>query len=160
MIQRFQTIFLLIIVGVMIAMPFLSLYTKVDPDQGHVYMLTALALKTLGSNGDLIRSVMIPYCATACLSILIGFVALIEIFQYNNRLLQIKLGALNAWLITALIGVILYFSLEMNKSILEDTTGDRGIGFILPAVAILSNLIANRLIRRDENLVRSADRMR
>jgi hypothetical protein len=34
------------------------------------------------------------------------------------------------------------------------------IGFFLVIIAMICNILANRFIRRDENLVRSADRMR
>ena len=33
-------------------------------------------------------------------------------------------------------------------------------GFFLPAIAMVFNILANRFIRRDENLVRSVDRLR
>jgi hypothetical protein len=34
------------------------------------------------------------------------------------------------------------------------------MGLYLPIAAMICNILANRFIRRDENLVRSADRMR
>jgi hypothetical protein len=38
--------------------------------------------------------------------------------------------------------------------------GERGVGFYLPLLALILNFSANRLIRNDEQLVRSMDRIR
>jgi hypothetical protein len=38
--------------------------------------------------------------------------------------------------------------------------GEYGYAMWLPAIAMLSNLVANRFIRKDEKLVRDADRLR
>ncbi|NJN43252.1 MAG: DUF4293 domain-containing protein [Flammeovirgaceae bacterium] len=38
--------------------------------------------------------------------------------------------------------------------------GEYGLAFWLPAVAMVSNLIANRFIRKDEKLVRDSERIR
>jgi len=38
--------------------------------------------------------------------------------------------------------------------------GKYGFGLYLPGIAVIGNLLANRFIRRDEKLVREADRLR
>jgi hypothetical protein len=44
--------------------------------------------------------------------------------------------------------------------LIQGQHGQYLIGTYLPMGAMVCNLIANRFIRRDENLVRSADRLR
>lgn len=86
-------------------------------------------------------------------------VALFAIFQYRKRVLQIKLGALNALLIGGTLIAATVSTYQAEKMLPE---GDAHYltGFWLPVGALLFNLLANRFIRRDELLVRSADRFR
>jgi hypothetical protein len=47
-----------------------------------------------------------------------------------------------------------------NQFIKTYQDGKYGLGLWLPGVAVIFNLIANRLIRRDERLVRDSERLR
>ena len=85
-------------------------------------------------------------------------VAFFEIGKFNNRMLQIKLGALNALLMAGGIGSAVWFATDLMKATQE--AGNYGLALYLPIVAIISNMIANRFIRKDEKLVRDSDRLR
>lgn len=88
-------------------------------------------------------------------------VALFAIFKYRNRLIQMKLGALNALLIGGTLIACTIATFQGDKLITDaQAEGHYMTGFWLPAVALVFNLLANRFIRRDELLVRSADRFR
>ncbi len=82
---------------------------------------------------------------------------LLSIFLYKNRKTQLKINAVNMLFILAL-PVVGYFLLraEAGTSPLLQITA----GTFFPAVAILFLIVANRSIRSDEKLVRSADRLR
>ena len=54
----------------------------------------------------------------------------------------------------------MYLAMKNETKLLPVVAGQYKLGFILPAIAIVSNLIASRLIKRDEKLVRSVDRIR
>lgn len=86
-------------------------------------------------------------------------VALFAIFQYRNRLLQIKLGALNALLIGGTLVACALSTFQAEKLLVEGESHYQ-TGFWFPVAALFFNLLANRFIRRDELLVRSADRFR
>lgn len=88
-----------------------------------------------------------------------GLLAIIDIFMYNNRQLQIRLGmfAFIANIIGLILGIFLFFN-DM-QSINTDNIDD-GLGAYLPIVAGILLLFAIRFIRKDEKLVRSADRLR
>jgi hypothetical protein len=84
---------------------------------------------------------------------------MIEIFRYRNRLLQIKLGALNSLFMAATIVSMVLFSNSLTETYAVQTS-QYGISLYLPVAAMICNLLANRFIRKDEKLVRSVDRIR
>jgi len=87
-------------------------------------------------------------------------VALFEISQFRNRFTQLRLGILNLLLILCTIGAGFYFSNLGEQMLNIKMLGTYQAGFYLPTLALLLNLLANRFIRRDEQLVRSMDRLR
>lgn len=102
-----------------------------------------------------------PVWVIGLLALASAGVAAYEIFQFKNRLLQLKLGALNMLLLVATFGVAFYFAGrgEVNLNIKLD--GHFQPAGYLPTLALILNLLANRFIRRDEQLVRrSYDRLR
>ena len=87
-------------------------------------------------------------------------VGLYTIFQYKKRLLQIKLGAVNAFIIMAFVATATYFIYTGENQIGFESRGVFHVGYFLPLAALLLNSLANRFIRKDEKLVRSVDRIR
>lgn len=154
MIQRIQTIFLFLIAILMITTIFLKNWEETSNTE--VVSLTALNLthsqaQTQESN----RSVWY----IAALAGVAAGLALFSLINYRNRVLQMGLGALNSLVMAGVLGLILYFSQEA-ETIIPNHDGVFQTGTYLPMAAMLCNIIANRFIRRDEKLVRSADRMR
>ena len=92
---------------------------------------------------------------------IVALLALITIFQYRKRLLQMGLCAANAILLTASMGVVLYNVLVNGKA--YGNPADQGsflTGFWAIIAALVFNALANRFIRRDEKLVRESNRIR
>ncbi len=96
----------------------------------------------------------------AAFATLSAIVAFYEIFRYKNRLTQLKLGFLNVLLMMVVLGSTVYFIFEGETLSANATQGDFETGIYLPGLALIFNLLANRFIRRDEQLVRSVDRLR
>ncbi len=96
------------------------------------------------------------------LSMIIPFVIMILTIYttliYKQRVLQIKLGKLNMLLHIILV-VGTFFYLDALKSEFPGHFS-YGIAIVFPLLSMLLILLANRAIRRDEQLVRSADRLR
>ena len=86
--------------------------------------------------------------------------AVYEIFQFRNRTKQLLLGTANLLLITATLGASFYFLSKGDQLLNIKLEGKALTGFYLPTLALLLNLLANRFIRRDDQLVRSMDRLR
>ncbi len=83
--------------------------------------------------------------------------ALVSIFMFKNRKLQFVLGRLNIILNLFLLGVFVYWSLTLPG---EMDISEKGIGMFLPIISIVFLVLANKAIKRDEDLVKSVDRLR
>ncbi|MWW24943.1 DUF4293 domain-containing protein [Algibacter lectus] len=83
--------------------------------------------------------------------------SLISIFMFKNRQLQFVLGRLNIILNFILLGFFVYQSLNLSG---ETAVSEKGIGMLLPLVSIVLLALANKAIKKDEDLVKSVDRLR
>ena len=145
---------MVIVIISMILMIFFPVWSF-DDQLGQSHRLFPLEYRTVQMEEK--NSVLLPYSITAILAIASATLALIQVTKYRNRILQMKLGALNSLFIAGTIAAAVLFSndlIEIYKG------GAYGLGLWLPCVAMVSNFIANRFIRRDERLVRESDRLR
>lgn len=152
--QRKQTIFLAVTSLSMVLMIFFPVW--VANDNSVQMMLYPLHYTVKGGEADI--TIYYPYAACAILAVASVTVAIIEIGKFENRLLQLKLGALNSLLMAGALGTAVYFATRLIKT--NQLAGGYDLGMYLPAVAMVSNLIANRFIRKDEKLVRDSERIR
>lgn len=81
----------------------------------------------------------------------------LSIFSYKNRKRQLLLNSISMYINALLIGVLLYWLLNLPGGI---NFPEKGIEPIFPFLSIVCYLIANSFIRRDERLVKSVDRLR
>ena len=86
-----------------------------------------------------------------------ALLSLISLFLYKNRKLQFVLGRINIVLNFILLGVLIY-----RSQILSGGTAvpEKGIGMLIPIISIVFIALANKAIKRDEDLVKSVDRLR
>jgi len=87
-------------------------------------------------------------------SILVTF---ISIFSYKKRKSQFVINRLNIILNFFLLGVFVYRSLTLSG---ETLVSEKGIGVFLPIISIVFLVMANKAIKKDEDLVKSVDRLR
>ncbi len=80
-------------------------------------------------------------------------------FYFKKRLLQIKLGKLNILLHVCLI-MLTFFFLDALRNQVDVIGFNYGAGVIFPVISLLFILMAIKAIKKDEELVRSADRFR
>ncbi len=90
--------------------------------------------------------------------------SVVTIFLYKKRNLQITMCKLNLLLYLGVIFTVFY-SGEKVLEFLEINLGLEGelhykLGAILPIVSVILVLLASRAIKKDDELVRSADRIR
>ena len=87
--------------------------------------------------------------------------AVISIFSYKKRKNQFVMGRLNIILNLILLGlfIIRLFNLS-GETDPGKVVSEKGIGVILPIVSIVFLSLANKAIKKDEDLVKSVDRLR
>ena len=162
MIQRIQSILLLLSAIAMGLMLFFPLWQKVSIDPPEEAILDAFHLSydvlspATGSKQSILKNTFY----IALLGSLSAVISLYSIFQYKNRLRQIKLGSLNSLLIGMTLGLLMYFVLKAETLLEPTRQGNYLLGFYLPLASLLCNFTANRFIRKDEKLIKSMDRIR
>ncbi len=93
--------------------------------------------------------------------LLFGFSTALSIwslFYYKKRQNQFVMNRLNIILNLILLGLFVYRTLNLSGE--TDKVSENGISMFLPIVAILLLVLANKAIKRDEDLVKSVDRLR
>lgn len=141
MIQRIQSIWLLIVALAAFATYTLTLYIGKLPDGTSRPFLLAQSL--------LLVTIIIA----------LGILAIICIFLYKNRKLQFRLSVLG---VIFSIGFLFLEYLKVEEFIAENKvlTGSYQLGALLPVVMIIFFILAARGIYKDEKLVKSLDRLR
>ncbi len=160
MIQRIQSIFLISIILLMTLVLFFPIWEKRVSEKVNTNV-DAFHITYVKSNTDgrdtILKETSIYIAILAIITVIIASTSL---FSYKNRITQLKLGAINSLLLTLTLGACIYCSFQANKLTNTEGSGEYLLGLFLIITSILLNIISNRFIRRDENLVKSADRMR
>ncbi len=85
-----------------------------------------------------------------------ALISFLTILLFKNRNIQIKMDWLNIMLNVILIGSFLYSLLTLPG----EGNSEKGIWALVPITSIVLLSIANRLIKKDNDLVKSVDRFR
>lgn len=91
------------------------------------------------------------------LSVVLVLIGAFSLFSYKNRNRQILLNKVSIIINALLIGLLIYWLQTLPGGI---DFPEKGIEPIFPAIAIVSLLIANIYLKKDERLVKSVDRIR
>ena len=86
-----------------------------------------------------------------------ALLALIAIVMFRKRQNQFVMNRLNMLLNLFLLGFFVYRSLNLSG---EASVSEKGIGMLIPVISIVLLVLANRAIKKDEDLVKSVDRLR
>ena len=167
MLQRIQTIFMIIAAISMTLVLFFPIWEKSDQDfdakKREYTIMNSFDLRheqhdtTTAEIAILGRRSTIPISVGTVVSALVMFWS---ISRYKNRKTQVKLNALFSLLSAGtFVGIYVYIN-KANALFDPAEPGQFLIGFYLPVIAMFSNFLANRFIRKDEKLVRSMDRLR
>lgn len=157
MIQRIQSVFLGLIAILMTLFLFLPIWKKIDTQAGEHVLINAFG--TSHMKGE----IMISEKGAVYIFILAFFsviISVISLLNYRNRPRQILLNLINSLLIAISVVASALLISDAEKILLPAQKGDFQVGLFLPVIALVCNMLANRFIRKDENLVRSADRIR
>ncbi len=148
MIQRKQTLFLLIVAIIAIILFFLPFQTVTIVDtKWNICLMPGCSSEVMDSN------IYFPMI----FNIIILILSTTIIFLYKNRVLQYKLS--NLLVVFNMFVIGLFFILPYTK---DDQTFNVNyqIGAFLPVISAVFAFLAGYFIKKDEQLVRSADRIR
>ncbi|WP_027002441.1 DUF4293 domain-containing protein [Hugenholtzia roseola] len=153
MLQRIQSIFILISALAMLVACFFPIWIRIEGDvQTSLSALCWLEERVV--EGKVVETVQAK--STIYLMVIgIGsaLFALYIIFAYQNRTRQMFLVVVNSLLIMTFGGVATYHTYQYDN-------GSYAIGFFAVIIALIANQTARIFISRDEKMVRSADRLR
>ncbi len=161
MIQRVQSIFLFIAIIIPIVLIFLPLgYLTTD---GAQYVYNSISLKENIPDGS---SVIRLYYLAFCLFLTAGLSG-VALFMYKNRVKQMQVVSFTMIVFLITLMLILwvcpdiifkkFFGARMEDFVFTFNAVPLIILIVLEAVCLF---LANRFIKKDEELVRSADRLR
>lgn len=83
--------------------------------------------------------------------------AIFSVFQYKQRSKQLVINRINLLLEFFLMGFFAYLSLNLSG---EGSPSLKGIAVFVPLFSIVLLVMANKSIQKDEDLVKSVDRLR
>ena len=150
MIQRIQTIYLLLVVALGVALIWLPVVQLVTPEEAadlQIWELSALGGAPLqGLWGLLLTTVLIP------------LLALIDIFLFKKRLVQARVNIFSVMLCLGYYGVLAMYIWLAKMSLGVDWY--LTVWSAIPLICLVLTLMATRRILKDEALVRAADRIR
>ncbi len=152
MIQRIQTLYLLLATAMMSLTLFLPLATI-------VYGGNELILKAFTLNGIEGVEGTLPVYLGAFLAVTTALL-LVIIFIYKKRLVQIRLCVSAIVLLLGSATLIGLYCYRLCDILTGDLVFTLGFASLMPVVAIIPVALAIRGIARDEALVRSLDRIR
>ena len=136
MLQRIQTVYLVVVI---LIMGMLYMFFPVINDPAGIAIIERNEPLTFG--------------------LIFGVIALtiISILSFKKRKLQFVLNRLSIILNFVLLGVFVYRSLTLSG---ETLVSEKGIGVLLPIISIVFLVLANKAVKKDEDLVKSVDRLR
>ena len=161
MIQRIQTVYLagvVILCALMVVFPFGEIQAS-----GSTYVLDALGLHH-HENGSVTEMLTtFQKLIITLLVIVVLVVALVSVFMFRKRSTQIILCKLNILLLAGLIFTVSYYldkGLSMIAAFAPEAEVNYKAGIAFPMASIVLTFLASKAIKKDEELVRAADRVR
>ena len=137
MIQIIQTIYLILALIITGVLPFIFPLWTMNDGKNYLFMQNQIYVVLFGLSTTL---------------------SILSIVSYKKRQNQFVIGRLNIILNLILLGLFVYRLLNLSGETSE--VSEKGIGMFLPIVAIVFLVLANKAIKKDEDLVKSVDRLR
>ncbi|MCC7051002.1 MAG: DUF4293 domain-containing protein [Bacteroidia bacterium] len=155
MIQRLQTLFLGLAAIIFLILPFIPIAHLSGVNFEIKFNLFRLIKISTDNTEQVIGTNYILILLTSLSTALVLF----TIFQYKNRAQQIMF-AYGLMIIIAVFISSEIWLIQKATTDLNITTKQYQLGIVLPIVAIVLVYLAIQRIKKDEELVRSADRLR
>jgi predicted membrane protein len=163
MIQRVQSLFLAAVLLCSILLYFTAIAAITASQQLYNFSIWGLVNESSNPKTEVLAT-MILWLLNSGILLLSAFI----LFQFKKRNLQIRMARLLVFLQALLLVAIFYYFDQSEKHLvsqaaLNSLTQDQvhyALGALLPIISILFTLLSIYFIKKDEELVRSADRLR
>jgi len=152
MLQRIQTVYLLIVAALFIALIFLPLAEVNSGVDTYILDVTGFYSQTQ-------PDILYPTWSLFAIAALISVLAMCIIFLYKKRVVQIRLCIYNALLIIGFCTLAAFWLWKFSNTS-EGMSVSLRIWASFPVIALIINYLAIRNIGADETLVRSLERLR
>ncbi len=153
MLQRIQTVYLFLVF--LFSILFLLLPSGIAEIGGIRYTIKLWDMGPLDEHVQ--YPVLLKYLLLVLPFIIMGL-TLFTAFQFKKRLYQIRLGKINIFIHLVLVVSVIFFLDNFRELPQLDFT--YGAAIVFPLLSMILIMLANRAIKKDEELVRSADRLR
>jgi hypothetical protein len=151
MIQRIQTVYLLVVAALSTLLLMIPLADLFGPKTPFFYY--AIGINDAATGASVYST--LPLFVLLIVTILL---AILTIFQFKKRNLQIRLANINGALLLVFYALFFIYFL-LIKDTLTVTLSLRFV-FVFPFISFIMNWLAIRSIKADEALVKSLDRIR
>lgn len=159
MIQRIQTIYLLLVVILGTLLCFFAPVTFATPENADTFRQLSMSFTHITDTTDPTQSIdLMNIVSLSIITIAIPLIALIVIFLFKKRILQARINIINVVLCLgyyAILAVYVWFA--KNKYHVDWYITPWAA---IPLVNLILTMMATRAILKDEALVRAADRIR
>jgi hypothetical protein len=158
MIQRIQSLYLAIAAVASVMLFFFPLADYYNELHGN-FKFFIYGLRSMDPEPKVLVSAWfaLPLIIFAAVSFLFSVTT---IFLYRNRPLQIRINAFNVLVNIVLIMLIFFFYAARIKALTMTEPEYEYAGMVMPLITLCFLILSTRSIRKDEALIRSADRLR
>jgi len=157
MIQRIQSLFILIAAISYAACFFFPFWIYTSTDPLYTYEVSLFSIKCINGEPQPFYLGTLPIIVLVTVSTILSLVSL---FSFKNRATQIKLNNFNVFISLFLIFTLFYWIPSIIENKLLTAISLWQIGLLFPLIAVVLLIIANIFIKKDEKLVKSSDRLR
>lgn len=157
MLQRIQSVYLGLSAVILIAFFFVPISSITVGDNLYVVKASGIYYQ---DNGNQIFET--PLFALSAVLFFAAIMSIATIFQFKNRKMQIKLASLNLLLVVIALGLAFLRASDLPKDLASDgelVVNYAYTGFVL-IVPLILLFLARMAIIKDDNLVKSLDRLR
>jgi hypothetical protein len=158
MLQRIQSLYLALVAIASILVFFFPLANYYHEIEGN-YRLFIYGIRSMDPEPKVVFNTFFtfPLMVMAVISFVLS---ILTIFLFKKRLLQIRLCAFNVLTNILLLMMIFFFYATRIRDMVHIEPAYNLTGMAIPLVSLVFLLLANRAIRKDEQLVKSSDRLR
>ena len=152
MIQRIQTIYLAIVFILAMLMFFFPIVSIISESSAYFVLKYR---SVINPDNGMVHGHNFPLAAILALNMLLALVAL---FLYKKRTLQLRITVFNMVLLVGSLGLIWFYASQASRAL----NGEIVISFpiLFPVIELIVSFLAFKGIQKDDNLVRSVDRIR